>query len=99
MTKTLSEVGYLGCFFSVDLESKSSVKSFSLSDVDPDRVLFEGDIGKITELSIIDARSLEIIGEKGVLRVDIDVDKLANVIESPNQSVAFNDKDEAIMDV
>jgi hypothetical protein len=75
------------------LESKNSVKSISISDVDHDRVLFEGDIGNVNELSIIDSKSLEIIGENGVIRVDISTDKLVNVIESPNQTITYNTPD------
>jgi len=81
--------GTMNCVFSMELASKKQVKSISISDEAHDRVLFEGDIGKPLELSIIDGSALEVIGEHGVLRLEIAEDLLLKVLRSPGRSFAF----------
>jgi hypothetical protein len=65
----------------VELKSKNHVKSVSISDEAHDRVLFEGDLGKLLQVSIIERNALEIIGENGVLRVEIDETVLQRVLK------------------
>ena len=66
----------------VELKSKNHVQSISISDESHDRVLFEGDLGKLLHVSIIESRALELIGENGVVRVEIDEDVLQRVLKS-----------------
>ena len=75
----------MGCVFSVEMKSKNNVRSISISDDSHDRVLFEGDIGQLRVVSTIDASSLELIGENGVLRVEIDEDVLREVLTRPER--------------
>ena len=76
--------------FSVEIESKDHVRSISISDEAHDRVLFEGDLGRLLEVSIIEGSALEMVGEYGVLRMDIDEDVLQRVLESPDRELSLS---------
>ena len=65
----------------VELKSKKYVKSVSISDEAHDRVLFEGDLGKLLQVSIIERNALELVGENGVVRVEIDETVLQRVLK------------------
>ncbi|UCD73580.1 MAG: hypothetical protein JSW01_02775 [Candidatus Bathyarchaeota archaeon] len=66
--------------FSVELKSKEYVKNMSLSDEAHDRVLFEGNLGELLELSIVEGDVLEFSGVNGVLRIDVSVEQLHQVL-------------------
>jgi hypothetical protein len=66
--------------FSVELKSKEYVKNMSLSDEAHDRVLFEGNLGELFELSIVEGDILEFTGVNGVLRIDISVEQLQKIL-------------------
>ena len=55
--------------FSVEMKSKKFVKSISISDEAHERVLFEGDLGELQELSLVEGDVLEFLGVNGVLRI------------------------------
>jgi hypothetical protein len=74
----------------VELVSKNHVGSISISDEAHDRVLFEGDLGGLLEVSIIEGSALEMVGENGVLRIDIDEDVLQRVLESPDRVLSLS---------
>lgn len=57
--------------FSVEMNSKKHVKSISISDDTRDRVLFEGNLGKLLGLSVTEGDVLELAGDNGVLRVSL----------------------------
>ena len=42
-----------------------------ISDTSPERVLFEGSLGQLRTISLIEGITLEIQGVHGVLRVDL----------------------------
>jgi hypothetical protein len=79
--------------FSVEMKSKRYVKSLSISDEAQSRVLFEGNLGELEELSLEEGDVLEFVGVNGILRVGITEEKLQNVLEgkrrksSPNSEV------------
>ena len=60
--------------FSVLLKSKDHVKNVSLSD--ETEVLFEGYLGELKSIGIIEEAVLEIKGSNGGLRVDLTLDQL-----------------------
>ncbi len=66
--------------FSVEMKSKRYVKSISISDEAHDRVLFEGNIGELVELSLVEGDVLEFIGVNGVLRIDLTEDQLRKLL-------------------
>ena len=64
----------------VELSSKEYVRSVSISNESHDRVFFEGNLGTLLQVSIIDKQALEIIAENGVFRVDIRENVLQEVL-------------------
>ena len=80
----------MGGIFSVEIESKKHVRSISISDQAHDRVLFEGDLGRLLEVSIIERSSLEMVGENGILRIEIGEDVLQRVLESPDRELSLS---------
>ena len=72
------------------MESKRHVRSISISDQAHDRVLFEGDLGRLLEVSIIERSSFEVVGENGVLRIEIDEDVLQRVLDSPDRELSLS---------
>lgn len=58
-------------FFSIELESKTSLKSLSLTNDDNNNALVEGTLGKLVNARFIEDEILEIIGEKGIFRINL----------------------------
>jgi hypothetical protein len=71
--------------FSVEMKSKKNVKSISISDEAHDRVLFEGNLGELLELSLVEGDVLEFIGVNGVLRVTITEGQLRETLKVASQ--------------
>ena len=71
--------------FSVEMKSKKNVKSISISDEAHDRVLFEGNLGELLELSLVEGDVLEFIGVNGVLRVGLTEEQLQKAIREASQ--------------
>lgn len=67
--------------FSVEMKSKQNVKNISISDEAHDRVLFEGDLGELLELSL-ESDVLELVGVNGVLRVVLTKEQLMKVLRT-----------------
>ena len=78
--------------FSIEMNSKRYVKSISLSDKTHERVLFEGDLGMLQELSFVEGDILEFTGVNGVLRIDVSEKQLHQVLTSNQES--FNSAEE-----
>ena len=57
--------------FSIEMKTKRFVRRISLSDKENDRVVFEGYLGELRNVSIVEGVMLEILGNHGVLRLDI----------------------------
>jgi hypothetical protein len=72
--------------FTVEMRSKSHVKSISISDEAHDRVLFEGSLGELTKISLTEGDVLELVGVNGVLRVDISEEQLGEALEAHRRS-------------
>jgi len=66
--------------FSVEMRSKKFVKNISISDEAHDRVLFEGSLGELLELSFVED-VLEFVGTDGVLRVGLTEHQLQKALE------------------
>ncbi|MCW4041863.1 MAG: hypothetical protein NWE83_14070 [Candidatus Bathyarchaeota archaeon] len=66
--------------FSIELAAKKYVRHLTVSDTSPDRVFFEGSLGQLQTLSLIEGRTLEIQGVHGVLRVDLCEADLHNML-------------------
>jgi hypothetical protein len=57
--------------FSVELKSKRNLKNVTLTNGSSDSVLIEGTIGKFVQATFTEGIILEVVGRKGVLRVDL----------------------------
>ena len=57
--------------FSIEMKTERFVKRMSLSDKENDRVVFEGYLGELRNVAMVEGVMLEIIGNNGVLRLDI----------------------------
>ena len=71
-------------FFSVELKSKVSLKNVTLSDSSLENVLLEGTLGQLQHASFLEDVILEVVGDKGVLRINLcqeDIKKGRNVEE------------------
>lgn len=77
----------MGQVFSVEMKSKAHVRSISISNEAYDRVLFEGDLGNLMMVLMIDGTVLEVVGTNGVLRLGIDEDVLQKVLTSPDREL------------
>jgi hypothetical protein len=66
--------------FSVELKSKKYVTSVSLSDKGREGVLFEGVLGELEEIGMLEDAILFIIGSNGTLRVDLTEEELREML-------------------
>jgi hypothetical protein len=57
--------------FSVELKSRVNLKNVTLTNGSNDKVLVEGTIGKLVQATFAEGVILEVIGTKGVLRIDL----------------------------
>ena len=57
--------------FSIVMGSRESVKKIKVSDDRNDGVVFEGVLGKLRRMGIVDGALLEIEGTDAVLRIDL----------------------------
>ena len=62
--------------FSIEMTSKKHVKNISLSNGSHEGVLFDGSLGNLTELSMIEGAVLEVKGVNGILRIDLSENEL-----------------------
>ena len=67
--------------FSAVLDSKKQVKNITLSDNVNQKVFFEADIGQLEEVKFTEGLLLEVVGTKGVLRIDLPVETLRKIVE------------------
>ena len=57
--------------FSVEMVSKNSVHKISLGDEIENGVFFEGELGELVEIELLEGILLQIIGENGAIRIDL----------------------------
>jgi hypothetical protein len=75
----------VGHVFSIEMKSKRYVKNISISNESHDRVLFEGDLGELEEVSFIGGSMLEVRGSNGVLRVELGLDEAERVMSGMSE--------------
>ena len=73
--------------FSVEITSKSHVKTISLSDEAHERVLLEGDLGELRELSLVEGDVLEFRGVNGILRINVAEEQLHRALARKSRVV------------
>ena len=62
--------------FSIELKSKKHIKNITLTNKIQNRILLEGCLGKLEEITLIEGRVMELKGANGTLRLDICEDEL-----------------------
>ena len=67
--------------FSVEIASKSDVRQMVISNHAGDSVLFEGSLGDLEDICLVEDVSLEVRGTKGVLRIDLAKDELKRIFQ------------------
>lgn len=63
-------------FFSVELKSKVSLKNVTLSNGNHENVLVEGTIGELQRAEFTEGIVLEVVGNKGILRINLTPDEI-----------------------
>jgi capsular polysaccharide biosynthesis protein len=71
--------------FSIEMKSKRYVKNISISDEAHDRVLFEGNLGKLLNISLVEGDILELIGVNGALKISLTREQLQETIKAASQ--------------
>jgi hypothetical protein len=74
-------------FFSVELKSKSDLKNVALTNGSSDSVLLEGTIGELIKAEFADGILLEVIGNNGVLRIDLGAEEIQKTPEQNTSEV------------
>jgi hypothetical protein len=57
--------------FSIELKSKEFIRNVMISNRTGERVLVEGFLGELEEVSFVEGAMLELRGSNGVLRMDL----------------------------
>jgi hypothetical protein len=57
--------------FSVELDDKEHVKRLFVLNGSGNRILFEGFLGELKEISLVEGLMLEVRGSNGILRMDV----------------------------
>ncbi len=64
-------------FFSIELKSKANLKNVTLSNGGShENVLIEGTIGQLQHATFVDGIVLEVVCDKGVLRINLTQDEI-----------------------
>ena len=58
-------------FFSVELKCKANLKNVTVNDSSQENVLIEGTIGKLLHAEFDEGVVLAVVGDKGVLRINL----------------------------
>jgi len=67
--------------FSIELKSKNHVKNITLTNKIQNRILLEGSLGKLEEITLIEGRVMELKGANGTLRLDICENELMQLLK------------------
>jgi hypothetical protein len=63
-------------FFSIELKSKVNLKNVTLTNGTHENVLVEGTIGNLQRAEFAEDVILEVVGDKGVLRINLCKDEI-----------------------
>jgi len=63
-------------FFSIELKSGLNLKNVTLTNESQQNVLIEGSIGELQRAEFSEGIILEVVGDKGVLRINLALDEI-----------------------
>lgn len=72
--------------FSVEMASKEHVRSLIVSDESQGKVLFEGSLGELQELGMVEEIVLQVKGTKGTLRIDLKESEFVKMLEKKKEA-------------
>jgi hypothetical protein len=72
----------MGHSLSVEMNSSKHLKQMSISQNHADHVFFEGNLGKLEKLTMIEEAVLVVQGSNGVLRIDLSRDELKKLVSN-----------------
>ena len=73
--------------FSVELKSKRNLKNVTLTNGSSDSVLVEGTIGELVQATFAEGIILEVVGKKGILRIDLEEDEIKKTTDQDRTEV------------
>ena len=73
--------------FSIELKSKDHVKTITLTNKIQNRILLEGSLGELEEITLIEGRVMELKGVSGTLRLDICEDELIQLLKPKKKRI------------
>ena len=73
--------------FSVELKSKRNLKNVTLTNGSSDSVLVEGTIGELVQATFVEGIILEVVGKKGILRIDLGEDEIKKTTDQNRTEV------------
>jgi hypothetical protein len=73
--------------FSVELKSKRNLKNVTLTNGSSDSVLVEGTIGELVQATFAEGIILEVVGKKGILRIDLREDEIKKTTDQDRTEV------------
>ncbi|MCW4013641.1 MAG: hypothetical protein NWF07_11705 [Candidatus Bathyarchaeota archaeon] len=68
--------------FSLELNTRNQIKRVALPDGSGDKLIVEGNLGRITDLVLVEDILLEVIGDSGKIRIDITRKDLERVLRA-----------------
>jgi hypothetical protein len=76
--------------FSVEMKSEHCVRRMSFLDKENGQVFFEGFLGELQNVTLVEDLMLEIIGVNGILRVDISKEEMEKFL-GPKEAATIGD--------
>ena len=73
--------------FSIELKSKANLKNITLTNDSQENAIIEGTIGELEHAGFVEDMVLEVMGRKGVLRIDISENDIKRKGKGANASV------------
>ena len=70
--------------FSIEMASKEHVQKVSVSDSLEGGVIFEGELGELVCIELVEGIMLQISGDNGTIRIDISKDELMRGLKTKN---------------
>ena len=66
--------------FSIEMNSRKSVRSMAFHYMENGHILFEGFLGRLRNISLVEGVMLEIEGSNGILKLDITQQEIENFL-------------------
>jgi len=68
--------------FSIEMKSEKDVRKMTFADKEDNHVFFEGFLGKLKSIIMVEGMMLQIEGINGTIRLDISKEELQNCFKS-----------------